>query len=965
MPGTTGRITAHRRRHAAGAGDAVLASKITVPAAPEWIVPRDRIEKLIATGARGPLTVITGPPGAGKTVALAAWAAARPSAGPIAWVTLDRFDNRPDVFWSYVVEALRRAGVPLPSDLPASPARQPDLFLHQVSSALAIYEETITLVLDDVHMLTDPRSLDGISYVLRNASEGLRLLVASRMDPLLPLHRYRLTGELTEIRADDLAFTEQEAKQLMAQHGVTLPPEWLKTLTRRHEGWAAGLRLAAISLDGHPNPELFIKELDAEDGAIAGYLVDEVLNSQPRQVRDLLLKTSILDRVTVGLAAEVTGNEEAAEAIPGLAHANAFVEPMGYGWYRYHSLFADVLRLKLRHQSPGEVPELRRRAARWLRRNGTLREALRQAVAAGDWALAARIAVDEFALGAFLPGQAETSLADDFKQLPPGTQTGEPRLDEGPLLAVRAAMALRSGQQQACGAWLARARDVLARLPADQEVPARLASALTRAALARRTGDFDGAAAAATDAAGQLGGLGPDVPARYPEVHAQVLAARGAVELWAGRFDDAAELLEQAGGVTRDAGTWAGCVGLRAVLEAVRGRLNQAAALAGTASVPPWHRRPRTAWQPRAAAEVAHAWVHLERNQLGEAGAALSRADDALRGQPDRLLGALAWLVAARHSLARGRTETAAEMLGRAGRGWSPPAWLAQRLALARSQACAAAGDIRTALAAAGQTGPPASFRAAVALAHVHLAADDPGAAARALAGASGAREAPEYVQLEARLAEAEAGYASGHTERARQSLTRALKLAGGERFLLPFALQRAWIEPALRHDPGLAENLRRLFEPGAPGPSGPQPQPAATQPAAPVIVEQLSGRELEVLRLVSKMLTTAEIADEMYLSVNTVKSHLKSIFRKLGTSHRGEAVRLAQRLALLLATLPAACLAGPAPARAALQDATFLCPPDGVVPAGDAELAVDGAGVALDGVRRHVEFLADLPQRQ
>jgi LuxR family transcriptional regulator, maltose regulon positive regulatory protein len=903
MPGTTGRVTAHRKRQAAGAGDAVLASKITVPAAPDWIVPRERVERLVAAGACGPLTVVTGPPGAGKTVALASWAAARPPEGPIAWVTLDRFDNRPDVFWSYVVEALRRAGVPLTADLPTSPARQPDLFLHLVSSAVAGHHETVTLVLDDVHMLTDPRSLDGISYVLRNASEGLRLLVASRMDPLLPLHRYRLTGELTEIRAQDLAFTEAEAGLLMAQHRVALPVDWLTVLTRRHEGWAAGLRLAAISLEGHPNPEVFIKELEAEDGAIAGYLVDEVLNSQPAPVRELLLKTSILERVTVGLAAEVTGNERAAEAIPELAHANAFVEPMGQGWYRYHSLFADVLRLKLRHQSPGEVADLRRRAARWLRRNGTLREALRQATAAGDWELAARIAVDEFAVGSLLRGPGDCALADVFKQLPTGPTAGEPRPDESPLLVVKAAMALRAGQHQGCAGWLGGAQRLLDRLPADQEVPARLASALIRVALARRTGDLAAATEGAAQAATLLDGLGPDLLAHYPEVRPQVLAARGAVAMWAGKVDDAAGRLEEAAASTRDPSTWAGCVGLHALLEAVRGRLNHASALAATASSPPWHRRPRTAWQPRAAAEVAHAWVQLERNQFGDAGAALSRADDSLRGQPDRVIGALAWLVAARHSVARARPAGVAEMLSRARRGWSPPPWLEQRLALAQSQACAADGDLRAALAAAEAAGPPASLTAAVAVAHVHLASQDSARATRVLAGASGARNAPAYVQLEARLIEAQIGYGAGQPDQARQSLSRALKLAGGERFLLPFALHRAWIEPALRHDAGLAETFRRLFDSGDATAAAPAAAPPAADPAVPVIVEQLSGRELEVLRLVSKMLTTAEIADEMYLSVNTVKSHLKSIFRKLGTSHRGEAVRMAQRLALLLAS--------------------------------------------------------------
>jgi LuxR family maltose regulon positive regulatory protein len=899
MPNTAEDVSAHRRRHAVGPGDAVLASKLTVPAAPEWIVPRERIERLVAGGARGPLTVITGPPGAGKTAALASWAAARPQAGPIAWVTLDHFDSRPDVFWSYVLEALRRAGVPLSPDLPASPARQPEAFLHQLSSALAEQRPAVALVLDDVHMLTDPRPLDGMSYVLRNASDGLHLLVASRMDPLLPLHRYRLSGELTEVRAGDLAFTEAEAGLLMAQHSVTLPPDWLRILARRHEGWAAGLRLAAISLAGHPDPEQFIKELDAEDGAIAGYLVDEVLNSQPDPVRELLLKTSILDRVTVGLAAEVTGNEAAAEAIPELAHANAFVEPMGQGWYRYHSLFADVLRLKLRHQSPHEVPELRRRAARWLRRHGTLREAVKQATAAGDWPLSARIMVDEFGVGALLPGQADSPLTDAFQQLPlEPAPSGEP-----PLLATTAAMALRAGRTEACGSWLARSRRLLERAPAGEEVPARLAVALTEVALARRVGDL----AAADAAAGRLlDGFPPDLLARHPETRSQMLVARGYVDLWAGRFDDAAAHLEQAAGITRDPSTWASCAGAHALLEAVRGGLTHARELAAAASAPPWNRRPRAAWQPRAAAEVASAWVHLERNQLNEAAAGLSRADDALRAQPDRLAGALAWLVAARHSIASGRGAAVPEMIRRARQGWSPPAWLDQRLAQAQSQVCAAAGDIEAARRAAEHAGPPASFTVAVAQARVHLAAHEPAAAAGLLAKAPAPAQASEQVQLEARLAEAEAEAGTGQTDQARLSLSRALKLAEQERVLLPFALQRAWIEPLLLRDAALADSFRRLLDPGRDDPgkadAGRPARPVAAGPV-PVIVEQLSSRELEVLRLVSKMLTTAEIADEMYLSVNTIKSHLKSIFRKLGTSHRGEAVRLAQRLTLLLAS--------------------------------------------------------------
>jgi LuxR family maltose regulon positive regulatory protein len=891
MPATPARAMARRARRTARADDSVLVSKITVPALPKWNVSRDRITALIANGSRGPLTVVTGPPGAGKTMALASWAAEGSRSGPVAWVTVDRFDNRPEVFWSHVIEALRRAGVALPAELPATAARQPSLFLHHFASAMAAQDPVaVTLVLDDVHLLTKPRCLDGLDYVLRNASGGLHLMVASRMDPLLPLHRYRLTGELTEVRACDLAFSVTEAGLLMAQHGITLTPDLLETLTRRGEGWAAGLRLAAISMDGHHDPGQFVKELEAEDGPIAGYLIDEVLNRQPAQVRDLLLRTSILDRVNVELASELAGERETGELIPALAQANAFVQPIGHGWYRYHSLFADVLRLKFRHESPHTVTQLRRRAARWLWRNGTLLEAVSQAAAAGDWALAARIAVEELAVGTLLDPRAGGPLAEAFRPMPADLAPQEP-----PPLIVAAAMALRRAPGDAAGTRLASAERLLERLPAGEELPSRMAVALIRMALARRDGDLGAAGEASAQAGRVLAQLPPDLLSRHPEVRMQELSARGAVQMWSGRLDDAASTLDQAAAVMCGS---CDCFGPPALVEALRGRFTHASRLAASASAPPGA---GSAWHHGAAAEVALAWAHLERNQLSEAAGRLARAEDALHAQPDRLIGAVAWLVAARLSLARGRAEAAAEMIGRAGSGWPLPPWLERRLALAASHAYAASGDVQAALDAARRAGPPSSLAGAVALARARLAGADPRAAAQALAQASAtvADQTPDLLRLEAWLLEAELGYGGGDQDRGRQALEHALKLAEKERVLLPFAIQRAWIEPVLQRDAGLAGDFRYLFRPPA-APGRPLAVPPAAGQAAPVIVEQLSGRELEVLRHVSRMLSTAEIAEEMYLSVNTVKSHLKSIFRKLGVSHRREAVRRARQLALL-----------------------------------------------------------------
>jgi LuxR family maltose regulon positive regulatory protein len=382
-------------------------------------------------------------------MAMALWAAAEPR--PVAWVSLDDFDNRPRVFWPYVVAALRRAGVALPETLSAGArGRAADhMFSLRLALALATQNPPVTLVADDLHVLTEPKVLDGLDYVLRNVGPGLRLVISSRMDPPLPLHRYRLAGELAEIRASDLAFNIAEAGQLMAQHGCALSADSLECLTRRAEGWAAGLRLAAISMGAHPDPDLFVKQPMAEDSALTGYLVEEVLSTQPPEVRDVLLSTSILEHVSAEAASELAGTEQAAGIFSDLARANAFVQPIGGGWYRYHTLFAEVLRLKLQHEQPGRMASLHRRAARWHERNGRLTDAVRHAAQAGDWPLAASMVVDALAIGEIIEPRDGPSLADEFAGMPPGQAWAEP----APHL-VCAAVALCAGRPEASTAAL-------------------------------------------------------------------------------------------------------------------------------------------------------------------------------------------------------------------------------------------------------------------------------------------------------------------------------------------------------------------------------------------------------------------------------------------------------------------------------------------------------------------------------
>ena len=884
------------RRPAVSSGDPILEAKITVPSVPEWAVQRPRITKMIAQSTRWcPLTVVTGPPGAGKTMALALWAASEP--GPVAWVGLDEFDNRPGVFWSYILAALGRCGVVIPRTLRSAVRGREgdDGFLLRLAATLAGQDPTVTLILDDLHLLTEPQVLKGLDFVLRNAGSGLRLAVSSRMDPLLPLHRYRLTGQLAEIRARDLAFSVAEAGLLLAQHGSTLTADWLEGLTNRTEGWAAGLRLAAISLGSHPDPGRFLTELIAEDSALTGYLVDEVLNAQPPQVREVLLSTSILKQVNADVAVDLVGDEQAAGILATLARTNAFVQSIGSGWYRYHTLFAEMLRLKLRHEHPDRVTVLHARAARWHERNGLLTDAVRHAALAGNWPLAAGMVVDGLAIGQLITPRAGQLLAAEFADMPPGRAWTEP----APHL-VTAATALAAGRHELCAAALDAADGILQRLPADQQAAGRLAAAVIRFTVCLRTGDLKTAASAVAQAELLLGRVPAGVLAHNPDLGRRVLAGRGAVELWSGHLDEAARVLET-GADAASAGDYdaADCPGYLALAEAFRGRLSRAAELAGQAAhVAGEHRSADEISSP--AALIALAWVYLQRTELRETRLCLKRADSALSLTPDKLIATAAYLVAAGGALAEGRAVVAVQIITRARSGGPIPAWLDHQLGLAESRALAAAGDVQGALSAAERAGNGASLEATVTLAQAWAAAGDDDNAQRALQPAlAGGGRVPDRIRMQAWLVDARISYASGDLAHGRRSLASALRLAEAEQLRLPFTVESSWLGPVLQRDPELTGPHRQLLAPALPHeqlPSG------ASQPhqADLLVVEPLTEREREVLRHVSGMLNTAEVASEMYISVNTVKTHLRNIYRKLAAAHRSEAVRRARELELI-----------------------------------------------------------------
>jgi LuxR family maltose regulon positive regulatory protein len=878
----------------------ICRTKINVPTQQDWVIRRPRLRERLRRGVKGPLTVVTGPPGAGKTVEVAAWAAAGMAPGPVAWVSLDKADLCQELFWPQVVAAMRSAGVEgIPNP---SPAREQSLFRAGLAAALAGRETPAVLVLDDFQPDPDSSLLNELSYILKNTGPVLRLVLISRRDPPLPLHRYRLARELTELRAEDLAFSERETQALLAQHRVSLSREGVQALRERTEGWAAGLRLAAMSMERHPDPEMFARQFAGDDRAVVSYLMEEVIEAQPPQMRHLLLATSVAERFDAELAGELAG-EDAARCFPAMVQQNAFVVSLGQGWYRYHHMFGGALDLILRHENPGVPASLHRRAATWFSRKELLADAVRHATYAGDWRYASWLIVDQLAIGAVAglrTGRMFTELADAIPEAA-SSAAAEPE----PALVVAAA-ALARGDDDTCAGSLRHAEHLLGGLPPDHAPSARLAARVIR--LARPAPlHLD----ALNGALGDLERLLEELPGKpldaHPELAALVHCGRGKVHLWRGELAEALVALRAALDPAAEAGSdlqRRRCLGALALVAALRGGFRQASEFAVKAA-----QLPEVSESPVglrvADAHLAGAWVALEHYRLDVVRLELMKTRLAIRQTPDALTSALCGLVTARAEIAGGSPEQAIEALDEARLCARGLPWLDRRLAVVEAEAYAAAQAPAAAAAAAQRAGGAGSADSLVALARARLCAGDGPAASGTLRPALvESMAAPNDVRVDAWLLDAHLAYRGGDRSRGRRSLDRALRLGERDQLALPFAMAKTWLQTVLRHDAELLRAHRRLLEPLAMGTLDPAIQVAAGEGIGSngdvSIYGRLSVRELDVLRHLSDMLTTEEIATEMYVSVNTVKTHLKSIYRKLAVTRRGEAVRRAHHLELL-----------------------------------------------------------------
>jgi LuxR family maltose regulon positive regulatory protein len=496
------------------------------------VVQRPALFDLLDQGVQGPATLVCAPAGSGKTMLIRSWLETRGPSMAVARLAVGSDEGDATRFWGAVTDALRRSGAIAYDDplatLASAPMGGQREFVARLIEGLARVESPVLLILDDLEQLRSEEALEALGHLLEQAPEPLRCLLISRSEPRVGLHRLRVAGALTELRPEDLLLTADEAGELLVAAGVQVAPEQARRLHERTEGWAAGLRLAALSLARHPDPERFVEEFSGSERTVAEYLGGEVLSRQPAEVRDLLLRTSILERVSGPLADHLTGRADGARILHRLEEANALVQAVDLqrSWFRYHRLMVDVLRGELQREAPAEIPQLHRSAAEWLAGQGQPIQAIRHAQQAADWELTAEL-LGRHWVGLLLDGE-ETTLAALLAGVPEEQVRGNAEL-----AAIAAADHLAASRWEDADALLA----VAAAAPTPR---AQTALATVQLIRARQLGDVasavDGAAAA----------LASDDPeAGDVELRAFAHANLGVAYSWTLQFDAAEEHLKR------------------------------------------------------------------------------------------------------------------------------------------------------------------------------------------------------------------------------------------------------------------------------------------------------------------------------------------------------------------------------------------------------------------------------------
>ena len=896
----------------------LLETKLYLPKLRPDVVARPRLSARLGRGAESKLTLISAPAGFGKTTLLTEWLAASPDR-VVAWLSLDQKDGRPATFWTYLITALQTmvpgigaTALPLlqSADAPIEPV------LTIVINELGAVTHDVALVLDDYHVVESPDIDEGMIFLLEHLPSQVHVVIATRADPRLPLARLRARGELVEIRAADLRFSHEEAATyLHAVVGLDLSAANVALLGERTEGWIAALQLAGLSMQGRADVGGFIAGFAGNDRYIVDYLVDEVLQRQPDHVRTFLLSTSVLERLNGALCDAVTQRHDSKAMLETLEHGNLFVVPLDdvREWYRYHRLFADVLQAHLLESRPDEIAALHVRASVWYQHNGDQSEAIRHAMAGQDFDRAADLV--ELAIPVMRRIRQEATLHGWLKALPAEVIRVRPVLSvglAGALLAVGEFEGVEARLQDAEGllqgnrVGLAAPREemVVANDEEFQRLPAAIA--LYRAADALAHGDVQ-----ATVTHAQLAlNLSPEDD-HLPRAAAAGLLGiaywiTGDSQLEAGHraWADCVAGLHRAGHVADTFGCSIGMADIRRV----QGRLGDAMrtyeqALARAAA----HGGPTL--RGTADMYVGMSEICRERDDMPAALEHLRHSQElgehlGLPQNPYRWRVAMAGV-----REAEGDLSGALELLNEAervyrgdffpnvrpipavrARLWVTQGSLDQALAWAREQGLFATDDLsylrefehvtlaRVLLAQHAKTRDGAALQSATGLLQRLLEAADEG-------GRTGS--VIEILVLQA--------LAAGAVSDALLPLERALTLAEPQGYVRIF----------VDEGPPMALLLRAAAKEGITRSYARRLLAALdkTETARPInqgLIEPLSERELDVLRLLATDLNGPEIARTLVVSLNTVRTHTKNIYTKLDVNDRRAAVRRAGELDLL-----------------------------------------------------------------
>jgi LuxR family transcriptional regulator, maltose regulon positive regulatory protein len=749
---------------------------VGIPDLPDALVTRARLLDLLEEGVRGRLTLLSAPAGTGKTVLVSHWARTSPSDRVVIWLTTTGDDTAGQI-WPRLLDALRRTGVHVPRLGRPSDTRSPsDAWLARLAAAAGAHDRPVVLVLDQAEQ-SHPALHRALARLMRSAGSSLHLVLLSRSDPVLPLNGYRLDNQLTEIRAAGLAFTEGEGAELFEAAGVSLSPTQVRTLVRRTSGWAVGLRLAAMGLQGTADQDAAVADFAGDQDNVATYLTTEVLRWQPPLLRDVLLRTSVVDALSPGLFEALTGLGSGHRAMAFLSRGNSFIEtvPDSPGWYQYQSLVREFLRSQLEFERPKLAAELHHTAADWYARNGFLTKAVRHAAQVGAWDDAASYLIEDMGIGSLLAEISDPGRASTFADMPDEVSVTSASV-------VRAALDLGAADHAACARDLAMARASLAQDPVSSAACA-CSIALLDTLNAVCELDVESGLASAHAAEQQLQGNYPEAFHTQPELALLLALSRARLHLWQGDLDRAADDLEGLPADDTDpaSGRLAVVVlGLRALVDAIRGR-------------------------------TAVALQHAEDAEYLARGAGVDVA-----AWSWKVPAARAWLLAEELDL------PAAE----------------EQLRLA--EAAAASGSDMTGRLATGLLG----------LLRAHLRS------------------------------------AQGHPREAQEILSA----------VEPPVPARLVAEARPSRPPIPRPRVYAVSSVVSPAGS---PDGHTASPGEELLVE-LTSRELEVLGLLAKLLTTTEIAATLFISVNTVRTHVRSILRKLAVVRRNDAVRRGWELGLI-----------------------------------------------------------------